>query len=309
MENNTSFYCLICDKNITTGEDQYLHFEKHIDIQVFNCQECNKQFKQEKEFEEHLALSNHKKRPNLILQKFITFLCTLSPQMEHINETDIRNYRMLLLKENKSKSMDVYEDQKTEDNLNDIYDGNEYSTDRKEIKDIQSQLMHDDKNERIEDEFVSIYSDSNLINEEHNNSRMIKKMSNCGLLDLRALADKVFIKSNNIVNKCNICRTSFHTPKDKITHIFMKHLKLKTFAVLKCSYCLKSNKKSNNFIDFSSVFQHYKSSGVDHLKMRYQNNLNRNYKGNEEFIQLNAKYDTLYRYENEFKKCFVLNKI
>lgn len=160
MENNTSFYCLICDKNITTGEDQYLHFEKHIDIQVFNCQECNKQFKQEKEFEEHLALSNHKKRPNLILQKFITFLCTLSPQMEHINETDIRNYRMLLLKENKSKSMDVYEDQskssknkqsilnpplniETEDNLNDIYDGNEYSTDRKEIKDIQSQLMHD----------------------------------------------------------------------------------------------------------------------------------------------------------------------
>uniref|UniRef100_A0A0K0EHR2 C2H2-type domain-containing protein n=1 Tax=Strongyloides stercoralis TaxID=6248 RepID=A0A0K0EHR2_STRER len=101
MEKNGSFYCFFCDKKITTGENQYLHFENHVDWKTFKCHKCNQQFSEEIEKERHLTLScqeNYEKSTNINVQKFITFLSAISPQLENVNETDIRNYTMLSVK-------------------------------------------------------------------------------------------------------------------------------------------------------------------------------------------------------------------
>uniref|UniRef100_A0A0N5C375 C2H2-type domain-containing protein n=1 Tax=Strongyloides papillosus TaxID=174720 RepID=A0A0N5C375_STREA len=103
MSKDSSFYCFICDKRITTNENKFYHFEEHVDYKPFRCLDCNGRFKQEAGLEEHLISSKHlnySRTVSLDLQKFITFMEVYSSQVENLTEEDISNRIFILPQKN-----------------------------------------------------------------------------------------------------------------------------------------------------------------------------------------------------------------
>uniref|UniRef100_A0A0N4Z0F7 C2H2-type domain-containing protein n=1 Tax=Parastrongyloides trichosuri TaxID=131310 RepID=A0A0N4Z0F7_PARTI len=342
--NNVKKKCFICDKTMYGDEDMKDHFTTHLKFKPFKCLVCLNRYSEEDELKEHMKKRNHDnyersttKRFNFLYKSFINTCSTLA----NIQEEDVKNFKLICLRKPDIDILEYFKDNKSNCNIKDMLDqlvrngGTEVVDRLWNLRCILNNVFIDNGVSLPTTDQSNSISSENSLQQSKGNSKQSKKkpvqirspyypdfltetfkingkeaerIKHWGYLDFRYLQFQTSPRRTNISKVCKVCNLFCDSAKRMVEHIFNIHMKMSNPFILKCAQCYERGNKTRSFMEFNSLKNHVEEGKQNHHNRSFVNNLSIDYTGKIGHVLLDAKYDTLTRYQYEFERCFLNGK-
>uniref|UniRef100_A0AAF5DD90 C2H2-type domain-containing protein n=1 Tax=Strongyloides stercoralis TaxID=6248 RepID=A0AAF5DD90_STRER len=286
LNNSKTYYCFICDKNYSTEESIYLHYQLHLKYKPYKCYDCNASFIDNISLEEHSQEYNHfdtKEKINYKIEHFLNYITGLSFVLKSLSIDEIKKSKLIMVDRSTNKFI--------------------CSSDNEANLDVERNTSG--MGEVSNDKYGSNFNLSKMLLNSSNQNDDNRRMKNTGYLDMKMLNLPEYVKEKNISMECRRCKLKLSNVFSMIVHVFKYHLKIDNFYLLKCAICSRKIRDSDDYMDFDSIREHFENNKTIHKGIEFVNNLSYDYNGKDICIRLNGDFNILEIYEKEFEKCFV----